>query len=192
MRKIILGSGVSPIKIELTEDEYNKCGEFGLKMFARPFHLDIAKSRNVSPEKLRDDHITGKLFEVGVKKFLESEFNIKCSEVDYHVRNKSEAVSIAYDPDLIIKSDGYKIHIKSSRNKLNPSYVFMKNDPAYRAPDEYDWVVGGVLCDWGGEFSCVKIYSVYSLQKAKSLNLFRDLDNQDRKKQALDAFDLVA
>lgn len=189
MEEIILGIGARPIKIELTDEEYNKCAEFGLKMFQREFHLNIASSRNVSPEKLRDDHINGKMFEVGVKKFLEDRFNIKCSEVDYHVRNKLEAVSIAYDPDLVIKSDGYKIHIKSSRNKSNPSYVFMKNDSAYGAPNEYDWVVGGVLCDWGSELSCVKIYSVYPLQKAKSLKLFKDLDNQDQRKQALNAFD---
>jgi hypothetical protein len=191
MRKLIIGSGASPIKIALTEEEYNKCNEFGIKMYQRPWHAQLAASKRVSPEKLRDDYINGVLFETGVKKFVNDNLKMNCPPVNLEIRTQDQAIEINYEADFFL-SDGYNIHVKSSRRKSDPSFIFEKNDIAYYDPGEYDWIIGGVLCDWGADLSVVKIYSVYSLQKAKSLNLFKDLDNQNPKKQALDAFDLVA
>jgi hypothetical protein len=193
LKEIIYPGIGTSIKINITEDEFYNCNEFGVKMYERPWHYQLAENRNTTPEKLRDSYINGVLFETGVKKFLENRFNIICPSVDLNIRTFEESRKLSYAADFKLEHDGYRIHVKSATYRQDkPSFLFEKNDKAYYAPDEYDWIVGGTAKTYGSaESTIIRIWAVYPLKKAKSLNLFKDPDFNFPSKQALHALDLI-
>lgn len=112
--------------------EWENCRKFAEEQLKLSSELYIARG-STSKNKILQDITTGKASEVASYNILKEYIN-DLSPVDFNVYQGDDR---SYDADL--KSPKVNIHVKSTTNLLDPSWLFSKKDPIIQQlPDQFD------------------------------------------------------